>query len=444
MSEARKISVRKIVQTSVTVVVTVACITAMLSAARLQKSKKIQGVRINIKNNEYRFIDKDEVMALLVNDKNTDVLNTSVGKLDANKVEKIVDTNQWVQDAEVYIDNDKVVHINLTQRVPVARLFDQAGNSYYLDKDLKSMDLSDKYVHYTTVVTNVPVFDNDSLTNVMRAQIAKVVQYVEHDSFWSAQISQIIVNDNREFEVVPVLGNQKILIGDTTQLDEKFDNLFAFYKKILNRIGWDKYEVLDARYAGQVVATPALPWKPPTGNAISNMNWVKSIIVSDSTSRAYGPSSAPVKLTTTTAVAATQTVAKPVVTPPPAAKPPVQKTTIPPAATAKQVVTKPVVKQAAQTVTNTKPVVAKPVVKSATPPPTNKAAVVAKKAENKPKPPDKIIVAKDTKPKPQAKPTVKKPDNKPVTKKVEAKEKSPPKKKETKEKEERVPKYIYQ
>lgn len=282
MSEKRKISVRKIMQTLVTVLVTGACIAAMTSAARKQDAKHIKDFSINIKNEQFGFVDKADVKTKLLNDKDIDVKKISLGRLDIGKMEKIVATNPWVADAQVFVDNEKVVHVNLTQRVPVARVFDQAGNSYYLDNAHKAMPLSERYIHYTTVVTNVPVLKDDSLGNSLKAQIVKVVRQVERDSFWNAQVSQIILNDDKGFELVPVLGNHKILIGDTSNLEEKFDNLYAFYKKVMTRIGWDKYEVLDARYKGQVVASPALPWKAPTDKALSNMNWVKSIIGSDS------------------------------------------------------------------------------------------------------------------------------------------------------------------
>jgi cell division protein FtsQ len=304
-------------------------------------------------------------------------------------MEKIVATNPWVADAQVYVDNDKVVHVNLTQRVPVARIFDQAGNSYYLDNADKAMPLSERYIHYTTVVTNVPVLKDDSLGNSLKAQIVKVVKQVERDSFWNAQVSQIILNDDRAFELVPVLGNHKILIGDTANLEEKFENLYAFYKKVMTRIGWDKYEVLDARYKGQVVASPALPWKAPIDKALSNMNWVKSIIGSDS-NKVIAPLPKPLVV---------QPVAQPVV----AAAPP-----------------KPAAVQPKPTLVQPKPAL-KPQVKK--PEPKKQETVAKKPVPKAAKKEEKIT-------------TTKKPENKPKPKATE--------KPKEQNKEEQKPKYLYQ
>jgi cell division protein FtsQ len=281
MNFKRKISVRKVLQLSLTVVAGTACVIAILSASSMRTNKKLAGVDIRIKNDQYHFIDKGQVMDMLFRDRNINPANLEMKKLDANQMERILDSNPWVADAQVYVDNKQQLHISLTQRVPVARLFEQNGNSYYLDHTLKQMPLSDKYIHYTTVVTNVPLLKDDSASNAMKGEIVALVKHIDRDTFWSAQVSQVIVTDDRKFELVPVLGNHRILFGDTTGMNNKFNNLFAFYKKILNKIGWDKYEVLDIRFDGQVVASPALPWKKPADNAMANMNWVKSIIGND-------------------------------------------------------------------------------------------------------------------------------------------------------------------
>lgn len=279
MSIKRKISWRKILQAVTTLVVTVACCMAILSAAKVQYKRKIKDVDIDIVNERYRFIDKAEIEHMLK--QYMRVTDENLAKLNVHKIEDTISAIPWIDKAQVYIDNAKTLHVSVLQRVPVARVFDRAGNSYYIDRELKAMPLSDKYIHYTTVVTNVPVFTNDTLDRDFKAQIAAMVKFIDGDSFWSAQVSQIMVTDSLEFELMPVLGNHIIRFGDTTRLNKKFSGLFAFYKNILNRVGWDKYEVLDIRYARQVVASPALPWKVPADKAAANMDWVKSIIGED-------------------------------------------------------------------------------------------------------------------------------------------------------------------
>ncbi|RYD58790.1 MAG: hypothetical protein EOP56_04170 [Sphingobacteriales bacterium] len=274
----RKISIRKVLQLVVTIILTTGCVMAISSATKIQNDRSVDGLSINIKNPQYHFVDKQDIKQVLINGNSVNGQNADLNNIDINRLEKVINANPWVEDAQVYIDNQKVLHANVTQRIPVARLFDQSGNSYYLDRSLQAMPLSGQYIHYTTVVTNVPVLKDDSAAMALKGQIVALVRHIERDSFWNAQVSQLVVTDDRTFEVVPVLGNQRIILGDTSNMKAKFDNLFAFYKKVLNRVGWDKYEVLDLRYKGQVVASPALPWKMPSNKGLSNMDWVKAII----------------------------------------------------------------------------------------------------------------------------------------------------------------------
>ncbi|MBA3828001.1 MAG: hypothetical protein H0X33_03610 [Taibaiella sp.] len=279
MSQKRKISIRKVVQVFVTLVTCTACTMGILSASKIENKRKLTGINIYIQNgNKYHFINKGDVMNMLIASRHIDVAHLTMSNLDIHTMENIVLANPWVADAQVYVDNTHKMHVNIVQRVPVARVFEANGNSYYLDTSLKTLPLSSGYVYYTTVVTNVPELHNDSTGASVKTQIIALVRQIEKDTFWRAQVSQIIMDSTGSFELVPVLGNQRILLGDTSNMKDKFASLFLFYKKVLNRVGWDKYEILDLRYNGQVVASPALAWKAPVDKAMSNMNWVKAVI----------------------------------------------------------------------------------------------------------------------------------------------------------------------
>jgi len=278
MTTKRKISVRKVLRALVTLVVTTGCIVAVLGASQIQQTKSLRHVTMHVRNDAYQFLDKQALWNEAVANKGITEGKTRLSKLDIKKVERAVLSNQWVSEAQVYVDNNRDMQIYVTQRVPVARIFFESGQSFYLDGSLRLLPLSELFTYYTTIVTNVPVLKNDSLNRNLRAEIVKLVRFVERDTFWSAQIAQISVTPDLKFELTPVLGTHRILFGDTANMQRKFENLFAFYKKVLNRIGWDRYDILDLRYQDQVVASPSIPWKPPTKNAISNMDWVKSIM----------------------------------------------------------------------------------------------------------------------------------------------------------------------
>ena len=279
MDSRRKISVRKIIQTLVTLIVVTGGAMAMVSADRLQNGKHIRHVDIRIQNDQVvHFLDKQQLMQMLFADRHLDPAKISLAKLDMHKIEGIAKSNPWVNDAQAYLDNELNLHIQITQRIPVVRIFETDGNSYYLDTALQALPLSGHYVHYTTVVTNVPALRDDSAGRALKGQIIGLVDYVAKHKFWNAQIAQIVLLPDQTFQLIPVLGKQRILLGDTSRLEEKLGHLFEFYRQVLSKVGWDKYETLDLRFEGQVVAAPRLPWKAPVDKALSNMNWVQAIM----------------------------------------------------------------------------------------------------------------------------------------------------------------------
>ena len=279
MAAKRKISIRKVIQVLFTLVAAVCCIVAMVSASRMDDARMVASVDVHINNaKKYHFIEEKQILDEAINDRNIDVLHTPAGKLDMQAMEQILKADPWVADAQLYIDNAKVLHIIVTQRLPQARIFAQDGNSYYIDSTLSVMPLSPSFIYYTSVVTNMPVIKNDSAGTAMKKQVLKMVRTIQSDSFWNVQVSQIVVDSGNCFELIPVLGDQRIIFGDTSRIKDKLDNLTAFYKGVLNKIGWDRYETLDVRYKGQVIASPAIPNKGPVDKAIATMNWVTSIV----------------------------------------------------------------------------------------------------------------------------------------------------------------------
>jgi cell division protein FtsQ len=279
MAKKRKISIRKIIQLVLTVVVTSCCITAMISASKIEDKKTLKDVAIHFKNDKkYHFIEEKEILDLAINQTNTDIQHTPLARLDVHAMEKLIRADPWVANAQVFVDNDRVLHMYVTQRIPVVRVFQRDSKSFYLDTTMSIMPLSANYIYYTTVVTNVPEFKNDSGSWALRKDIVSLVRTIQADSFWNAQISQIIVDSAGMYELVPIIGDHRILLGDATRTREKLNNLFAFYKNVLNRIGWDKYQVLDIRFGGQVVASPSLPYSGPVDKVVTNMNWISSIV----------------------------------------------------------------------------------------------------------------------------------------------------------------------
>jgi cell division protein FtsQ len=95
--------------------------------------------------------------------------------------------------------------------------------------------------------------------SALLGDVKRVAGFIYNDKFWNAQIGQIDITPERKFELIPVIGDHIIRIGDAEDIDEKLRRLYVFYQQILSKVGFSKYAALDVQYAGQVVAVKKGP-----------------------------------------------------------------------------------------------------------------------------------------------------------------------------------------
>ncbi|HEX7845992.1 MAG TPA: hypothetical protein VF476_09360, partial [Chitinophagaceae bacterium] len=230
-------------------------ITLLAAAMRKQKNDRCSDYTISIKGDKNNlFVDEKDILKTLSTGTNGKIKGEAISKISLGKLEEKLEKSAWVKDAELYFDNKNVLHVIVTEREPVARVFNTAGKSFYVDKEDNRMPLSDK------LSANVPVFtgfpDRKTLLrkdSALLKDIRTTAQFIMNDPFWLSQVAQIDINAEREFEMIPVVGNHSVRLGKAENMDKKFNRLFVFYKNVLSKAGFDKYKTIDVQYAGQVI-----------------------------------------------------------------------------------------------------------------------------------------------------------------------------------------------
>jgi cell division protein FtsQ len=104
----------------------------------------------------------------------------------------------------------------------------------------------------SAMLNGVSVLDT-SVKNSILKDIYHLVNYINADDFWSAQIDQIYVDGNNEIDLIPRVGNQLVHLGTIENLKGKLRNLEAFYVKVLPAVGWNKYSLIDLEFKDQIV-----------------------------------------------------------------------------------------------------------------------------------------------------------------------------------------------
>lgn len=256
MAADKKYKLKKILTVSVWIILASGVVVLLVAAMSKKNTERIRGVEIKISGiqNNY-FIDKNEVLKILekVNGKKLD--RASFRSLNLTAMEKQLLQNDWIRKAELFFDNNKVLQVKVTEREPIARIFTVSGASFYIDSSLDKLPLSDKYSARLPVFTGFPkeVRVLKKKDSVLLNNIKILSEYINTHLFWMAQIDQLDITPDGDFELIPKLGNQLIRFGNADNYEQKFNKLLAFYKKVETNVGWNKYSVLDIRYKNQVV-----------------------------------------------------------------------------------------------------------------------------------------------------------------------------------------------
>jgi cell division protein FtsQ len=237
-------------------VTSISAIVALMSFIEYKKAGVIcTDVKIYIPGNQY-FIDKDEVDNIL-QVKSKALIGHKLEDINIQALETKLRANPFIEFAKVYMEMDGVINVEISQRQPILRVVNKFDQDFYIDQHGLKMPLSQNFTAKVLVATGAidELFGNrvDSLHNAITKDLYRTADFIRKDSLWSAQIVQIYVNQSHELELIPRVGNHRILLGNADSLSIKFGNLLVFYKQALPKVGQDAYKIINIKYANQVV-----------------------------------------------------------------------------------------------------------------------------------------------------------------------------------------------
>ena len=208
------------------------------------ESRKLTKIELDFKEESRFFITPDSVNKLLI--LNRDTL-TSIGKetLVLKKMEQRLQENPMVRDAQVYVSVDGTLGAKIEQRKPIGRV--SASPDYYLDADGKMMPLSVVYS------ARVPLITGISKNNF--TEVTQLLLKINDDEFMKQSVVGLNRKMNGEIELELRKTNFKVLFGKPENIEKKFQNFKAFYKKTKQDSTLYGYNMVNLKFESQVIAT---------------------------------------------------------------------------------------------------------------------------------------------------------------------------------------------
>lgn len=227
-----------------------------VSAISKKESLRCQDMRVFInKKHNLAFVNEKDIQKE-INSINSQWIGTRVQDVSVNKMEDVLRSNKYVEKADIYINQQGVLNVFITQKNPIIRV-DNSLESYYLSDKWEKIPLSPKFTKRTIHIIGrtetflEPITPLDSLISL---EIKALTTFTEKNEFWKNSIDQIIITPSGKIELILIYSDALIKLGYIHEkLEARLNKVFNFYKITTQNVDISKYKELDFQFENQVV-----------------------------------------------------------------------------------------------------------------------------------------------------------------------------------------------
>jgi cell division protein FtsQ len=208
--------------------------------------KRCVDYRIELVDENTSLVTRGEIILLMESIQDS-IVGKFINEIPIFAIEQKIEALNNVKNAEVFIDMDGILHVDVDQKKAMLRISPVGRKDFYMDAKGSIFNLSTNYTEHI-LVANGNIEDSTDFYDALT-----LANYISSDSLWKSQIIQIYFKKNKEIELIPRVGNHRIVLGDITNYEDKFRKLFLFYQRGVNQVGWNNYKEINLKFKNQIV-----------------------------------------------------------------------------------------------------------------------------------------------------------------------------------------------
>lgn len=240
---------KKILLTIVLLLITAYLLVAITAFNRKPVGATCTDIELVIKDTAYAgFVTTKEIAAILTK-KKLNPVGKNMDEIRTAELEEALATQPLIDRVECYKTPSHKICVEVTQRIPILHVINSRGENYYLDNKGTVMPSDAK------CTALVPLATGSIDKTFAVSGLYPFGMYLQNDPFWEAQIEQIHVLPDRSIELVPRVGDHIIYLGKAEDYERKLSRVKEFYRKALNKVGWNKYERINVEFSNQIICT---------------------------------------------------------------------------------------------------------------------------------------------------------------------------------------------
>ena len=207
-------------------------------------NKSMEKVSVNLIKTKHPvyFIDEKDIKEI-VKKSNPE---RRIGDINIPELEKKLNKLPAVDSANVFLNLNGNLHLDIKQRVPAFRL-NKNGNDFYVDGKGTEFPISKNYSFPCMLVTG-------DVEKSEYIKLAELVDKIDRDEF-SKKYFIGISKEKENYNLLTSQGNYKVEIGDLENINLKVKGFKTFVEKHLVYQEPEKYTKISVKYDNQIVTT---------------------------------------------------------------------------------------------------------------------------------------------------------------------------------------------
>ncbi len=205
------------------------------------------GMEIILEDSIANFVNRQFVEQLIVQSK-CPIQGRNIKDIDIRTIEASIQNNPYIDSVACHYTSTNLLCIRVLPRRPVLHVISDNGEKYYMDINGNDMP-TDVFLQDLCLATGN--FSKD----YAKEHLVQIADYVNTHAPWNKEIQQISVRTPKHIEIILSTGSHTVVLGEPTDIQGKLNRLQNFYEEGLNKVGWNKYSIIDLNYANQIVCT---------------------------------------------------------------------------------------------------------------------------------------------------------------------------------------------
>ena len=205
---------------------------------------EMENVSINMSQGKtpVYFVDEKDIKELVKQYNPT----RKIGDINIPELEKKINQIPFVDSANVYLNLNGNLNVDIKQRVPAFRL-NKDGKDFYVDKKGVEFPISKNFS-----LPSMLVMGDVNPSEYMA--LGELIEKIDKDDF-SKKYFIGITKEKEDYNLLTSDGNYKVEIGDLDHIDLKVRGFKTFVEKYLVDQNTEKYKKISLKYENQIVTT---------------------------------------------------------------------------------------------------------------------------------------------------------------------------------------------